>query len=288
MIVLAVLVNAAAAQTTVVQWTGERVTVRAVNAPLKALLQDVASQTGIVLSGADRLAGRDTVDIRDAYLAEALSILLANVNFIVTRENGLLHLRVHSMKGNGPPPLAPISIPGLTDPVVTRKDSVVRPSGPADPDNDDEKTEELAALERVAESNDTDSLPQILDALYSDHSDVRIRALHLLAARSEEPDAIEEIASAFADHDMNVVSTASSLLASIPGRAALEAIESQLSVESGPALQLAALRSLALRGDVSSIDAVRHSAREGSIEVREFAEQLLKALEERARIAVNP
>jgi len=303
-ILLAVLLNASAPQSTVVQWTGERVTVRAVNTPLRTLLEDVVQRTGILLSGADRLAGNETVDIRNAYLADALQILLANVNFIVTRENGQFHLRVYSMTGHAPP-TGPISIPGLTDQVVTRTDDVVQPPDPADPDadadpadpddalepadpdDDTEEAQELADLERAAQSNETDSLLEVSSSLQSDHSEVRIRALHLLAARSEEPDAIAEIVSAFSDADMNVVLTASDLLASIPGLAALEAIESLLTPETGPELQIAALRSLALRGDVSSIDAVRRAAREAPPTVREFAQRLLEALEERTRVATD-
>jgi len=280
-ILLAVLLNASAPQSTVVQWTGDRVTVRAVNTPLRTLLEDVAQRTGILLSGADRLAGNETVDIRNASLEDALQILLANVNFIVTRENGQFHLRVYSMTGHAPP-TGPISIPGLTDQVVTRTGDVVQPQDPADPDDDSavEEAQELADLELAAQG--ADSVLDVSEALQSDHTEVRIRALHLLAARSEEPDAITEIVSAFSDEDMNVVLTASDLLASIPGLAALDAIESQLIPENENEVQIAALRTLALRGDVSSIDVVRRTAGEAPPPVRELAQWLLQALEERA------
>jgi type II secretory pathway component GspD/PulD (secretin) len=285
-ILLAVLLNASAPQSTVVQWTGDRVTVRAVNTPLRTLLEDVAQRTGILLSGAERLAGNETVDIRNASLEDALQILLANVNFIVTRENGQFHLRVYSMTGHAPP-TGPISIPGLTDQVVTRTGDVVQPQDPADPDDDSavEEAQELADLELAAQS--ADSVLNVSEALQSDHTEVRIRALHLLAARSEEPEAITEIVSAFSDEDMNVVLTASDLLASIPGLAALDAIESQLIPENENEVQIAALRTLALRGDVSSIDVVRRTAGEAPPAVRELAQWLLQALEERATAAAD-
>ena len=285
-ILLAVLLNASAPQSTVVQWTGDRVTVRAVNTPLRTLLEDVAQRTGILLSGADRLAGNETVDIRNASLEDALQILLANVNFIVTRENGQFHLRVYSMTGHAPP-TGPISIPGLTDQVVTRTGDVVQPQDPADPDDDSavEEAQELADLELAAQG--ADSVLDVSEALQSDHTEVRIRALHLLAARSEEPDAITEIVSAFSDEDMNVVLTASDLAAAIPGLAALDAIESQLIPENENEVQIAALRTLALRGDVSSIDVVRRTAGEAPPPVRELAQGLLQALEERATAAAD-
>jgi len=285
-ILLAVLLNASAPQSTVVQWTGDRVTVRAVNTPLRTLLEDVAQRTGILLSGADRLAGNETVDIRNASLEDALQILLANVNFIVTRENGQFHLRVYSMTGHAPP-TGPISIPGLTDQVVTRTGDVVQPQDPADPDDDSavEEAQELADLELAAQG--ADSVLDVSEALQSDHTEVRIRALHLLAARSEEPEAITEIVSAFSDEDMNVVLTASDLAAAIPGLAALDAIESQLIPENENEVQIAALRTLALRGDVSSIDVVRRTAGEAPPPVRELAQGLLQALEERATAAAD-
>src|SRR5688572_10022026 len=299
MILLAVLLTSlaqapAAAQTPIVQWSGDRLTVQAVNAPLRTLLEEVAARTGIVLNGAEHLAGRDTVDIRDAYLSDALKTLLANVNFAVMHQDGRVHLRIHSMtmSGDAPPPKDPISIPGLTDRVVARQPAGMPPTKPAgqdDPETEEErreKAEELTALDQAAKSNEDDSLQQIAERLASDHSEVRIRALHLLAARGDEPDAVEEIGSAFADHDAEVVSTAANLLASIPGSAALEAIENYLSPENSPELQLAAIRSLAVRADILSLPAVRRAAREEG-PVRELAERLVKALEERAGVAAK-
>ena len=289
-ILLAVLLNASAPQTTVVQGTSERVTVRAVNTPLRTLVEDLARRTGILLSGADRLAGNETVDIRNAYLGDALQLLLANVNFIVTRENGQFHLRIQSMAGDAPPaPTGPISIPGLTDQVVTRIGDVLQLQNPPDPDDDTaiEEAQELADLELAAQQG-ADGLLDVSGGLQSDHTEVRIRALHLLAERSEEPDAIAEMVSAFADDEMNVVLTASDLLASLPGLAVLDAIESQLTPENTDEVQTAALRTLALRGDVTSIDVVRRTAGEAPPTVRGFAQSLLRALEERSAAAAAP
>jgi hypothetical protein len=50
-------------------------------------------------------------------------------------------------------------------------------------------------------------------------------------------------------------------------------------------VQTAALRSLALRGEVSNIDVVRRIAGETPPPVRDFAQSLLQALEERATAA---
>lgn len=298
-VTLAVLLNAAASQSGAVQWSGERLTVQAVNAPLRTLLEDVARRTGIVLTGADRLAGTCTVDIRDKPLAEALGVVLEHVNFIVTREHGLFHLRIHSMMGTAPPAVGPIVIAGLTDQVVTREDRSAAVPEPADPDDDDDETEkdeeqreeqeELETLAGLAARPATGAnLLQLSNALVSDYSEVRIRALHLLAARSGDPDALEEIVSAFQDDEMNVVLTASDILASIPGEAAGEALQLQLANQGWPDAQFGALRALALRAEVSSIPAVRRIVRDGHPKVREFAAQLLTALEERARTAVKP
>jgi hypothetical protein len=292
---LVLLLSAASDQLAVVECTGDRVTVRAVNAPLRNLVEEVAARTGIVLTGVEELTGAESIDIRNEYLEAALKALLEHVNYVVTREEGILHLRIHSMVHEPPAPVEPISIAGLTDVIVggprTAPQLDVR-AQPKDPDDEDkeeeesEENEELANLERATQSIDDDATLQISASLTSDHVNVRIRALHLLAARAVDPDALAEIASAFSDENSEVVLTASNLLASIPGSAAQEAIESLLLPDSAPELHYAALRSLALRGDPSSITAVRRAAEQGPAEVREYAGQLLTALEQRLKALV--
>jgi hypothetical protein len=311
-ITLMVLLSTAPTQQGVVESAGNRVTVRAVNTPLRDLVREIATRTGIRVSGADELKGAESIDIRDGYLEEVLKALLARVNYVVTREQGTLHLHIHSMipDPSGPAPVArdssrvasvvrgpsgvagPITIAGLTDvtpdnpPALAHVEARTRPA-----DVDDrrkvaaqrEEREEIANLERATQSTDEDATLEISAGLTSQHVNVRIRALHLLAARGGDPDAVAEIASAFSDEDSAVMLTASSLLASIPGKDAQDAIESLLEPDAAPELHYAALRSLALRGDPSSITAVRRAAEQGPAEVRGYAEQLLAALEQRAK-----
>jgi hypothetical protein len=150
-----------------------------------------------------------------------------------------------------------------------------------------EQAADLAELERAATSDDEDQMQQIADALQSDHRAVRVRALQLLAARGEEAGAVEEMIAAFSDHDVEVVQTAVDLLVSLPGSGVRETIESQLTPDSAPTLQFAALRALALRGDVASIPAVAAVVHEGPIETRRLADSLLRALQERAEAALT-
>ena len=87
-IVLGVLLlDGAAAQATQVQWSGDRLTVNAVNASLRALVEDVAQRAGIVVTGIDRLAGGRSIQIRDASLYEGLKVLLQGVNFVIVNVN---------------------------------------------------------------------------------------------------------------------------------------------------------------------------------------------------------
>jgi hypothetical protein len=284
------------AQVQTVQWADERMTVQATNASLRALFEEVARRTGIVVTGADRLVGNRSLDIRDKPLAEALEALLENVNFVVTREKGLFHLRIHSMSGAAPLAVAPIVIPGLTDRVVIREPPAAALPGEPDPDDDEreeqeeaqrEEQEELASLEQVAEGKAPDRVEEITNALQSDYAEVRMRALHLLAAHPS-PDVIEEILSTFEDDEPNVALTASDILATMPAEVALKALERQLAPDVSYEAQFAALRSLALRGDVSSIPVVRRAVGEGHPTLRAFAEALVHALETRARTAAKP
>jgi hypothetical protein len=288
--------SVANAQVQTVQWADERLTVQATNASLRALFEEVAQRTGIVVTGADRLIGFRSLDIRDKPLAEALEVLLEHVNFVVTREKGLFHLRIHSMSGAAPAAVSPIVVPGLTDRVVTREQPIAEIPGQPDPDDDEreereeaqrEEQEELAALEQVAEGKAPDRVEEITNALQSDYAEVRIRALHLLVAHPS-PDVIEEIVSTFEDDEPNVALTASDILATMPADAVLEALERQLAPDVSYEAQFAALRALALRGDVASIPAVRRAVSEGAPQLRAFAAALVRALETRARTAAKP
>jgi hypothetical protein len=318
-ILLVGLLAAAAMQPPTITWTGERLTVQATDASLRMLLEEVAARTGLVVTGADRLAGRESVDIHDAHLIDALKTLLTNVNYMVTLENGRFHLRVQSMvggasaatgtaatAGTAPVPRAPsapaqgpIDIPGLTDrSMVPDLEPEPTPGGADEQLSKEEKAlleadakeekeaaaAELADLERAAAGNEEDRQQQMADALLSDYRDVRLRALHLLAdvAKGQDPGVGEELVSAFSDHDVEVAVTAADLLASIPGSNVRATIETQLTPENAPTLQFAALRALALRADIDSIPAVAAVAKEGAPEVRRLAERLLQALQERA------
>lgn len=296
-LVVALLLSGAPEQTSVVRWTGQRLTVQALNAPLRPLLEEVAKKTGIVLSGADRVTGTHTVDVRDVYLTEALQQLLEHVNFFVTQEKGLFHVRIHSMSASASntAPTSPVFIPGLTDKAVGQH-NVGQPD-PIDPDDQDaqveeeerqlEEQQELESLEKLVGARTNETLDDLSTAMTSDHAAVRIRALHLLAARAER-DAFEEILSAFADNDANVALTASDLLASIPSPAALEILTRNLESDLSAEIQLMVLRSLALRGDPSSIPAVRRVASEGDPAVREVAGRLAAALQARAKAEPKP
>jgi hypothetical protein len=286
------LITTVPEQSPVVHWTGERLTVLALNAPLRPLLEEVVKRTGMVVSGADRVSGTRTVDVRDVSVTEALSVLLEHVNFLVTREDGVLHVHIHSMAATAPAAVTrPIAIPGLTDQVVT-SNRVTSADG-ADPSDDDARAreqarldaerQELESVEGLAGGRSLETLEALSTAMQSEHVAVRIRALHLLAARAEH-EAFQEIVSAFSDEDSNVVLTASDLLASIPGAAPLEILLDTIELDVAPELQVIALRSLAMRADPDSLPAVRRLAREGDPAIRDLAARLASALESRAKV----
>ena len=310
-IVLGVLLlDGAAAQATQVQWSGDRLTVNAVNASLRALVEDVAQHAGIVVTGIDRLAGGRSIQIRDASLYEGLKVLLQGVNFVIVTKGQVTYLRIHSMSEIAPvTPGSAIHIAGLTDRVVVdeagssvssaldppdEKPKVEQPQEQNQEKQEKEETEaeaeleeaeqQLAELETLAQDEKVAAV-QVVDAVQSSHATVRRRALQLLGARPPSPETIDQIAAAFTDDDMNVVLTASDVLAGISDELAIRALERQLDTGQGELVQFAALRSLALRAEVASLPAIRRVAREGYPANRGFAERLVIALEERAKVA---
>ena len=72
-----------AAQSVKVDWTGERLSVVAVDAPLAGVLTEVARKTGIGVVGLRHLSGTARIEIRDNTLLQALRALLADTNYVI-------------------------------------------------------------------------------------------------------------------------------------------------------------------------------------------------------------
>jgi hypothetical protein len=259
-----------------VQWVDGRLTVRAQGLPLKVVVDAVAAETGIAFSGTDRLRGTLSVEFENREPLEGISLLLEGVNYLVSREAGALHIQVHSMSGAVAAPVArtgKIIIAGLSD---------VGP-GESEPDpDDDDEIEELSTLVQALEAPGPDAMSEILTSTRSDYISVRIAAVRALAGQDRAA-AIPLLASALADEDTDVSLTASDVLTTLPGDDAMRAIGSQLAPTAEIDAQFAALRALALRAEIASIPLVKNALANGHPQLRDFAAQLLRELEERQR-----
>ena len=203
---LLVLTGTAFAQNPAVSWANERLTVRAVNAPFADLVTEVAAKAGMTVVGADKLSGRRSIDLADLPLGEALPKLLEDVNYLVTRRNGVFQIRIHSMSGAARAQAAetgPLHVPGLTDQRVGEHNQV---SEVLDFEEVDERRAGRADRTRASSvrAKAAESLGGLLEAMKSDFFVVRVRAIELLAQYTE-PAALAAVLSALGDEDARCV-----------------------------------------------------------------------------------
>ena len=284
---LLMLHGVAYAQTTSVSWANERLTVRAVNAPLAELVTEVAAKTGITVLGLDKLSGRRSIELADLSLSEALPKLLEDVNYLVTRRNGMFQIRIHSMSGSARAQAAetgPLHVPGLTDRRVGEHNQVSEVLDLEEVDEDEQ--DELIELEEVGQAKGAESLQGLLEAMSSDYVVVRVRAVQLLAQHNE-PAALAAVISALRDEDLDVSLTASDALAEMPGDAVAKALFQQLAPKVEVSVQGGALRTLALRADIATIPLLQKVIPSIHPQLQEVAAVVLKKLEDRAKAAAK-
>ncbi len=276
------LCGVADAQTSV-SWANQRLTVRAVNAPLAELVAEVATRVGMTVIGVNRLQGQRSIDISDLPLAEALPKVLDGVNYLITRYNGAFQIRIHSMSGSGratPVEKGPLHVPGLTDRRVGEHQQVSETLDFEEVDEDEQ--EELIGLEEIGKTLAADSLLELLEAMESDFFVVRVRAVQLLA-QFKDPRALASILAALGDEDYDVSLAASDTLAEMPGEAVTKALFQQFAPRVEPDVQFGALRALALRADLATIPLLMKSMPVMNPLLHELAADVLGKLEARAK-----
>jgi hypothetical protein len=271
------------AQGVQVQWADDRLSVRADGVPLRDVVEAVAGRVGMTVTGTERLSGRLSLEFHDKHVVDGMSLLLERVNYVLTQRAGAIHVMVHSMADNAEPVRAatagPIFIRGLSDRIPHEN-----PTDPTDPNSgepDEEEKQELSDLEGAIQVDDVGAL---IDALDSDYSSVRMRAVRSLGGR-DPADITEPLTDMLTDDEVDIAITAADLLAAVPGEEALEALAQHLPEDQGPDAQLAALRGLARRADPASIPHIRRFMKEIDPSLQEFASQLLRELEARERAA---
>lgn len=284
---LLMLHGVAHAQTSSVSWANERLTVRAVNAPLAELVTEVAAKAGMTVVGLDKLSGRRSIDLADLSLGEALPKLLEDVNYLVTRRNGMFQIRIHSMSGSVGAQTAetgPLHVPGLTDQRVGEHNQMSEVLDLEEVDEDEQ--DELIELEEIGQAKGAESLQGLLEAMTSDFVVVRVRAVQLLAHHNE-PAALAAVISALRDEDVDVSLTASEALAEMPGDAVVKALFQQLAPKVEVSVQGGALRTVALRADIATIPLLQKAMPSIHPQLQEVAAVILKKLEDRAKVAAK-
>jgi hypothetical protein len=268
-----------------IQWAHQRLTVRAVDAPFRELIEEVARHTGLLVAGTDKLNGRRSVEFRSLSLIESLPRLLEGVNYLVTSRGDALLVHIHSMSGEARPPAAgsgPIVIRGLSE--LTPEYYVTYSDPEAEEAEDEEEQEELGEVERAVTTGGPDALARLIAAVRSEFPTVRIRALRGLGG-ADTAVAIPLLTAALRDEDADVARWAADVLAAMPDQAALDALARQLAPGADVDAQFAALRGLALRADLRSIPSIRRATAEAHPLLRGFAVLLLQELEARERAA---
>jgi len=278
---LLVLTSTAFAQSASVSWTNERLTVRAVSVPLPDLVNEVAAKAGMTVVGLDKLSGRRSIDLADMPLGEALPKVLEGVNYLVTRHQGALQIRIHSMAASAQiVEKGPLLVPGLTDLRVGEHSQLNDTLDVEDVDEDEQ--EELIDLEEIGKAKGVASLEGLLEAMNSDFFVVRVRAVQLLSQYSE-PAALAAVVSALGDDDADVSLAASDALAEMPGDAVTEALFRRLAPKVDVDVQGGALRTVALRADLATIPLLQKSLPSIDPQLQELAAEVLKKLEARAK-----
>lgn len=205
-LVLAVVVSAsqatlASAQGADVRWANQRVTIAATEASLSDVLREFAVRTGSRVVGLEFGTERVTVDIRDAYLLDALRRLLADVavNYLympIETATGAPRVAVHLYGRSAPRAGTPRIV---VDATANAVDNPVASAGYAPVFRDDEVTR--LSREGAFDRNATQA--SLLGLAKSPDPDVRILSLQTLALQPTDA-AVDAIEAALRDDSLFV------------------------------------------------------------------------------------
>ncbi len=228
-----------------------------------------------------------SIDLADLLLGEALPKLLEDVNYLVTRRNGVYQIRIHSMSGSARAQAAetgPLHVPGLTDLRVGEHNQV---SETLDSDEvDEDEQDELTELEEVGQTKGAESLRGLLRG-HEIGLLCRPRASRSTAGAIQRACCPGAVLSALGDEDADVSLAASDALAEMPGEAVVTALFQKLAPKVDVDVQGGALRTVALRADLATIPLLQKSMPSIHPQLQELAAVVLKKLEDRAKVAAK-
>jgi hypothetical protein len=298
---LLVLSSAAFAQRALdVAWSNDRLTVRAANAPLAEILDEISRLTGLEVVGRDKVAGRASAELTNEPLERALAALLDGVNYSIQSQPSAkgqpakLIVRILSMAGSDPVPvkvigpLQSIALDALAVEALTEYEEQVEADAEDDPDYYDDIEKEKREASRLAAEGafgpavSVASLAKLLDN-YNDQ--VRLQAIKALGTRAM-PEVLEHLVNTLGDEFWEVRNVAREILSAAKDPLSLQRVGLLLTEADEKEVQVDALRVLAARAQPESIahlEAFLRSVPRDEPLLRSAAQQMLDELHARAR-----
>ena len=250
-----------------VAWANGNLTVRATNAPLVDVVDEVAKLTGMEVVGRDKLSGSLSASVVAQPLEKALAAVLEGVNYSIGKRAGVngapdaLVLRVLSMARpdkaavNVTGPLHSPALDALMVEALTDHEEQVEADADDDPDYYDDIRKERLEAQRLASEGafapqaDVASLAKLLDN-YND--EIRVEALKALGGRAI-PEVLAYITRALGDDHWGVRTAAVDILGAARDPQSLERIGHLLSSSQDKEVKVDALRVIAARAQRESI-----------------------------------
>lgn len=241
-----------------VKFSQGRISIRAVEVPLKDLADEIRKQSGIVVEVKDPKAAekRITLELNNVAPAVAFEDILRGLNFASFYEAGRLAQVVILSPESGPAPVTPAK------PTPARSQPVRRPTNPA-PDFDE-----------MLERNQAEGLRAIAQAVKGNDRRNKLAALEALDT-TEHPEVFRILGEALSDADEPVRKAALKVLEDKDGPAVMPLLKVALR-DTASSIRIDAIEALADKGEFQLMTSVLTDPDEG---VREKARDLL----ERAR-----
>jgi hypothetical protein len=238
-----------------VKFSQERLSVSAVEVPLKDLAQEIRKKSGIVVEVKDTKAAekRMTLELNNAAPALALEEILRGLNFASFYENGRLSQVVVLSPEASPQKPAPAK------PAQPRPQTVRRPADPV-PD-----------FEELLERNWAEGMRAIAQALKESDRNHKVAALEALDY-VEHPEVFKLVSEALNDSDETVRKAALKVLTDKEGAPVMPLLKGALR-DSDPSIRIEVLEALADKGELLL---VKSALSDMDKDVRERAQDLLE------------
>jgi hypothetical protein len=251
-----------------VKFSAGRLTVRAVEVPLKDLLQEIGKRSGIVVELRDQKTAQKqvTLELNNVSPSLALEEILRGFSFALFHDkNGLSQVVVLS------PDTSPSEL------ALTKAPPARSPPKPVSSASKPSRSDSPPDFDELLKRNRDEGLKAIAQALKGDDSSRKLEAIDALGS-FEDPAALKLLHEALGDSNTEVKKSALETLAEKEGQDVVPILSGALR-DPDPSFRMEVLEALAEKGD---LQAVRTALSDKSREVREKAAELLEIEDEGA------